>query len=80
MPVVPPVGRTDKMTRFQDLPLDLLPQILVYLLLPDHIATLCLVSRTFYSFSVPNLYRQIVILPWHKSSKSRVCGLYYVGK
>jgi hypothetical protein len=72
-----PVCTADKMTRFEDLPLDLLPQFLVYLLLPDYIATLCLVSRTFYSFSVQNLYRRIVILPWHKYSKSRVCGLIY---
>ncbi|KAF8470403.1 hypothetical protein DFH94DRAFT_208822 [Russula ochroleuca] len=64
------------MTRFEDLPLDLLPQILVHLVLPDHLAALCLVSRTFYSFSVPNLYRRIVILPWHKSSKSRVTQLF----
>jgi F-box associated protein len=66
------------MARFEDLPLDLLPQILVHLLIPDHIASLCLVNRTFYAFSVPNLYRRIAILPWHKSPKSRVCGLFSV--
>jgi hypothetical protein len=63
----------EQMAPFQGLPLDLLPQILVHLLVPDHLASLCLVSRTIYSFSVPKLYRRIVILPWHKSSKSRVC-------
>ena len=66
----------DQMAPFQDLPLDLLPQILVHLVVPDHLALLCLVSRTIYSFSVPKLYRRIVILPWHKSSKSRVCGTF----
>ncbi|KAN0116626.1 hypothetical protein V8E52_005770 [Russula decolorans] len=64
------------MARFEDLPLDLLPQILVHLLIPDHLASLCLVSRNFYSFSVPKLYRRIVILPWQKSSKSRVIKLF----
>ena len=63
----------EQMARFENLPLDLLPQILVHSLIPDHLASLCLVSRTFYSFSVPKLYRRIAILPWYKSSKSRVC-------
>ena len=67
---------SDKMTRFEELPLDLLPQILVHLFKPGHVASLCLVNRAFYLFSVPNLYRRIVILPWHKSSKYRVCGLF----
>jgi hypothetical protein len=67
--------RTRTMARFGNLPLDLFPQILVHLLIPDHLASLCLVSRTIYSFSVPKLYRRIVILPWHKSSKSKVCGI-----
>ena len=65
------------MARFEDLPLDLLPEILVHLLIPDHLTSLCLVSRTIYSFSVPKLYRRIVILPSHKSSKSRVCILIF---
>ena len=66
------------MARFEDLPLELLPQILVHLLIPDrpdYLASLCLVCRNFYSFSVPKLYRRIVILPWYKSSKSRVCSI-----
>jgi len=67
------------MARFEDLPVELLPQILVHLPIPDHLASLCLVGRTFYSFSVPILYKRIAILPWHKSSKSRVCSLFSFG-
>lgn len=59
-----------------DLPLDLFPQILIHLPIPVHLASLCLVSRTIYSFSVPKLYNRIVILPWYKSSKSRVCSIF----
>jgi hypothetical protein len=66
----------EQMARLEELPLDLLPQILIHLLIPDHLASLCLVSRTVYSFSVPKLYRRIAILPWHKSSKSRVCSIF----
>jgi hypothetical protein len=64
------------MTSSEGLPLDLLPQILAHLSTPDHVASLCLVNRPFYLFSVPNLYRRIVILPRHKAPESRVCSLF----
>jgi len=70
--------KLEQMARFEDLPLDLLPEIIVHLLIPVHLTSLCLVSRTVYSFSVPNLYRRIVILPLHKSSKSRVCIIFSI--
>ena len=74
-----PIG-TGRMTSFEGLPLDLLPQILVNLSKPDDVASLCLVNHAFYLFSLPNLYKRIVILPWYnlgyKSSKSRVCSLF----
>jgi hypothetical protein len=62
------------MARFEDLPLELLPLIVVHLLSPEHLSSLCLVSRTFYHFSVSILYNRIAIFPWHKFSKFRVSG------
>ena len=62
------------MAYFEDLPVELLPLIVVHLLKPGHLSSLCLVSRTFHLASVPELYKRIAIFPWHKSSKSRVCG------
>ena len=64
------------MTSFEGLPLDLLPQILAQLFSPDHVASLCLVNRAFYLFSVPKLYRRIAILPRHNAPRFRVCNLY----
>ena len=61
------------MALFRDLPLDLLPLIISSLLEPVHIASLCLVNHTFYTFSVPALYERIFIYAWQNKSKFRVC-------
>ena len=61
------------MALFRDLPLDLVPLIVVNLLESAHIASLCLVNHTFYTFAVPTLYERIFTHPRQQSSKLRVC-------
>lgn len=68
------------MSRFEHLPIELLPLMVAHLQSPEHLTSPCLVSRTFYHFSVPILYKRIAIFPWHKFSKFRVRGSLLQGK
>ncbi|TFK31402.1 hypothetical protein BDQ12DRAFT_694220 [Crucibulum laeve] len=64
------------MVQFIDLPLELLPAILVYLPKPHHLASTSLVNKTFYAFSTPLLYSRASIYAWHKESKYKVIRLF----
>ncbi|KZT08057.1 uncharacterized protein LAESUDRAFT_724042 [Laetiporus sulphureus 93-53] len=64
------------MANFLDLPSELLPVILRFLIRPSHIAVICLVNKSFYTFSVPYLYERVYIYAWHKEGKGRVVQLF----
>lgn len=60
------------MAHVLELPLDLLPGILDFVLKPQHIFTLCLVNKAFSRFATPLLYRRIFIFAWYKEAKTKV--------
>jgi hypothetical protein len=60
------------LAEFTDLPLELLPAIFETIRRPSTLATICLVSRTFYNFTIPLLYERIFIYPWQKEGKRKV--------
>ncbi|CAK5282490.1 unnamed protein product [Mycena citricolor] len=61
---------------FTDLPLDILPHILIHLVRPQHLANACLVNRSFYAFGIPFLYHRATIYSWHKAWKDKVAQLF----
>jgi hypothetical protein len=63
-----------EMARFEDLPLELLPLLVANIPGPAHLASLCLVNRTFYAFAVSKLYERIFIYAWQQSPITRVCN------
>ena len=60
------------MTRFLDLPIELLPAILRHIIKPHHLALCCLVNKSFSLFAIPQLYECIYIYAWHKHAKVKV--------
>ncbi|KIJ91199.1 hypothetical protein K443DRAFT_115368 [Laccaria amethystina LaAM-08-1] len=64
------------MAKFSDLPLELLPIILVHLIKPHHLASACLVNKLFHTFAVPWLYNHVSIYSWHKEGKTKVVRLF----
>ncbi|TFK27718.1 hypothetical protein FA15DRAFT_585861 [Coprinopsis marcescibilis] len=64
------------MSQFLDLPVEILPLILGYLPKSQHLAHASLVSRTFSTFAVPQLYSRIAIYSWHKEGKTKVLQLF----
>lgn len=60
------------MLSFLDLPIDILPLVLSFLLKPAHLALACSVSKSFHESATPILYRRIAIYAWHKHAKSKV--------
>jgi hypothetical protein len=60
------------MSQFLELPLELLPVILDFVVKPQHISTLCLVNKSFNDFAMPLLYRRVFIFAWYKEAKSKV--------
>lgn len=71
------------MAKFSDLPLELLPITLVNLLKPHHLASACLVNKSFHTFAVPWLYNHVSIYSWHREGKIKVGmfnGMYIVFK
>lgn len=64
------------MAKFSDLPLELLPIILVNLLKPHHLALACLVNKSFHTFAVPWLYNHVSIYSWHREGKIKVVKLF----
>lgn len=66
--------------QFQDLPVELLPLVVLHVVRPSHLAALCLVNKTFYTFAVPLLYERVFIYAWHKEGKYKACRhCYYCG-
>lgn len=61
------------MTDFNDLPVELLPVILTFIVKPGHLVHVCLVNRTFDTFARELLYRKVFIYSWHKNVKTKVC-------
>ena len=59
-----------------ELPLDILPEILFFLEKPSHLASACLVNKTFHKFAVRQLYDRIAIHSWHKDAKKRAIALF----
>ncbi|KAF9011769.1 hypothetical protein BDQ17DRAFT_1344798 [Cyathus striatus] len=64
------------MTEFTNLPLELLPCVLYHLQKSHHLTSTCLVSKIFYQFSVPELYRRASIYSWHREAKIKVVLLF----
>ena len=59
---------------FQDLPLEILPEIFNHIVKPQHLASLCLVNNSFRTFAVRRLYERVFIYSWHKEGKTKVCA------
>lgn len=66
------------MAQFIDLPLDLLPGILQFVVRSNHLAVARLVNRRFDDFAGPLLFEQVSIYAWNKDSKNRVKQLFRV--
>lgn len=64
------------MARFLDLPLDVLPLIMQHLVRPSHLAAVCLVSKYFLRYTIPQLYESAYIYAWHKEGKVKVVKLF----
>ncbi|KAI0708567.1 hypothetical protein C8Q76DRAFT_626883 [Earliella scabrosa] len=67
---------TLRCAQFQDLPVELLPIIVQYVVKPSHLANLCLVNQSFYTFAIPLLYERVFIYAWHKEGKAKVIKLF----
>ena len=66
------------MAQFLDLPLDLLPNILQFVVRSNHLAAARLVNSKFDKFAGPLLFKQVSIYAWHKNAKNRVTQLFRV--
>ncbi|KAF9238049.1 hypothetical protein BU15DRAFT_48001 [Melanogaster broomeanus] len=64
------------MAQFLELPLELLPVILDFVIKPQHISALCLVNKSFNGFATPLLYRRVFIFAWYKEVKLKVALLF----
>ncbi|KAF9460431.1 hypothetical protein BDZ94DRAFT_1169804 [Collybia nuda] len=64
------------MTQFLDLPPEILPVIFDNILKPHHITSICLVSKTFYEFSIRRLYERASIYSWQRDGKTKVIQLF----
>ena len=56
-----------------DLPFDILPLIVQYIVRPNHLSQLCLVNKVFHLYATIELYNHPTIFAWHKGSKENVC-------
>ncbi|KII93204.1 hypothetical protein PLICRDRAFT_151711 [Plicaturopsis crispa FD-325 SS-3] len=64
------------LTQFLDLPVELLPLIFRHILKSQHLASTCLVNKSFHTFATPLLYERAYIFAWHKNGKSKVIKLF----
>ncbi|KAE9407959.1 hypothetical protein BT96DRAFT_743267, partial [Gymnopus androsaceus JB14] len=64
------------MDKLLDLPLELLPEILLQLSHPRDLRKACLVNKLFYQFTVPKLYERVSVFSWHKHGKEKVILLF----
>ena len=56
----------------RDLPIEVLPEILQFVVKPQHLVSMCLANKTFRTFAVERLYERISIYSWHKEGKTKV--------
>lgn len=66
------------MVDFQELPIDILPVILDFVLKSSHLAHAAEVNKAWYEFATPRLYERVSIFSWHKEAKKKVWLLPYV--
>lgn len=59
-----------------DLSADLILEILKFVNNASHLASACIVNRTFHRFASPLLYKEIAISSWMKDGKKRVISLF----
>ncbi|KAF8065030.1 hypothetical protein FPV67DRAFT_166766 [Lyophyllum atratum] len=64
------------MVVFSDLPIDILPLVISHLLKPHHLASSCLVNKTFHRFTIPKLYERASIYAWQRDGKAKVVQLF----
>jgi hypothetical protein len=60
------------MVDFLDLPIDLLPCILSFIVKSNHLAAAARVDKTWNAFATPLLYERVSIYSWHKEGKVKV--------
>ncbi|KAH9903262.1 hypothetical protein C8Q73DRAFT_742398 [Cubamyces lactineus] len=60
-----------ELAHLNDLPVELLPLVISHIVRPSHLAALCLVNKTFYTFAIPLLYERVFIYAWHKEGKAK---------
>lgn len=63
------------MPDFTDLPLEIVPLVVRHLLRPQHLAWVCLVSKSFHAYSAPLLYERVSIFAWYKEAKIKASQL-----
>ena len=59
-----------------ELPVDILPEILSFLAKPSHLASACLVNKTFHKFAVRQLYDRISIVDSGPIRRRRAIALF----
>ncbi|KAH0578581.1 hypothetical protein J132_02009 [Termitomyces sp. J132] len=64
------------MVVFLDLPVDILPLILSFIVRPQHLASNSLVNKTFQSFAIPRLYERVSLYAWQREGKTKVVQLF----
>ncbi|PPQ79027.1 hypothetical protein CVT25_002336 [Psilocybe cyanescens] len=60
---------------FLDLPLEILPEVLAFVVKAQHLWATCLVNSNFRAFATPRLYERISIYSWHKESKIKSASI-----
>lgn len=66
------------MAQFVDLPLDLLPNILQFVVRSNQLAAARLVNHRFDHFAGPLLFEHVSIFAWHQDAKNRFKQLFHV--
>ncbi|KAF5326254.1 hypothetical protein D9611_000472 [Ephemerocybe angulata] len=64
------------MVEFLELPIDILPVILRFVVKSSHLAAGALVDKTWNEFATPRLYERVSIFSWHKDAKTKVLLLF----
>ncbi|KAJ2933813.1 hypothetical protein H1R20_g3261, partial [Candolleomyces eurysporus] len=64
------------MVDFLDLPIDLLPCVLSFVVKANHLAAAAVVDKTWNVFATPLLYERVSIYSWHKEGKVKVLQLF----
>ncbi|KDQ56764.1 hypothetical protein JAAARDRAFT_36253 [Jaapia argillacea MUCL 33604] len=64
------------MACFLELPVELLPIIVQFVVKPSHLALVCQTNKVFYRYAIPCLYERVLVFPWHRDGKSRVVKVF----